>query len=180
MTESPSATSSPVHQDEPDLGPEEGWVLTNPLADIPSRCNFVHDDPGGTRIRIRYYRALESTSLFAKAWFGPGAEGPPGHAHGGALMAVADEIAGGAAWLNRFPVLLGRFESNMLRPVPLCTVVMVEGRVRAKEGRKVYVDSVIQDLYGTPYVEATGLFVQIDKTHIDGLLRGANRTHDNG
>lgn len=131
---------------------------------MQSARNYVHDAPDGDRIRIRYYREGGEGGLRAKVWFGPGAEGPPGHAHGGALLAVLDEVAGGTVWVYGHRVVLARFESDMRAPVPLNQVVICEGEIQRIDGRKVYSNGVIRGLDGTVYVEAKGLFVKLTET----------------
>ena len=44
------------------------------------------------------------------AWFGPGCEGPPGHAHGGSQAAVLDEAMGAVAWINSHSCVAGGFQ----------------------------------------------------------------------
>lgn len=143
------------------LGPEPGWTSTDPLLALQSARNYVHDDPYGERVRIRYYRDGGVGGLVTKLWFGPGAEGPPGHAHGGALLAVLDEVAGGTVWVNGYRVVLARLESDMRKPVPLGKVLICEGAIQRIEGRKIYSDGIIRDGDGVVYVEARGLFVQL-------------------
>ncbi len=133
----------------------------NPLLAMESSRNYVHDDPSGDRVRIRYYRENDEGGLRAKVWFGPGAEGPPGHAHGGALLAVLDEVAGGTVWVCGYRVVLARFEADMRAPVPLNRVLICEGDIQRVDGRKVYSDGVIRGVDGTIYVQAKGLFVQL-------------------
>ena len=143
-----------------DLGPEPGWSPADPLSALASRDNFVRTrDPD--RIRLEYYRVPGETPMYAKVVFGPGAEGPPNHAHGGALMAVLDEIAGGTAWVNGYRVVLANFQADMRRSVPLEKVVMVTGDIVDVSGRKVTATGVIADLDGTVYVEAKGLFIRL-------------------
>lgn len=144
-----------------DLGPEANWVVADPLAELPSVQNFVHTkDPD--RIRIQYYRVQDATPLYAKVVFGPGAEGPPKHAHGGALMAVLDEIAGGACWVNGHRVVLANFNANMRHSVPLDTVLIATGDIISVEGRKVMATGLIQGLDGKIYTDATGLFIRLN------------------
>lgn len=143
-----------------DLGPEADWVAADPLAELPSVQNFVHTkDPD--RIRIQYYCVPEGTALYAKVIFGSGAEGPPMHAHGGALMAVLDEIAGGACWVNGYRVVLANFNANMRQSVPLDTVLIATGDIISVEGRKVMATGLIRGLDGRVYTDATGLFIRL-------------------
>jgi acyl-coenzyme A thioesterase PaaI-like protein len=117
----------------PDLAPPPGW---DTLAPLPQR-SFVSGDPDGDRLRVRYY--CRDTDLLARVWFGPEAEGPPGHAHGGAMAAVLDEAMGFAAWLAGHPVVAARLTTDFRRMLPLGTVCTVEPAVERIEGRKVHV-----------------------------------------
>ncbi|MCB9530858.1 MAG: PaaI family thioesterase [Myxococcales bacterium] len=173
MTQHASAAGAPGPP-PPNLGPEPGWTLCDPLAELPSLRNYVADDPGGERIRIAYYRdASEPGALKAKVWFGPGAEGPPRHAHGGSLMAVLDEVLGGSVWLAGRMVVLARFEVDLRRPVRLGSTVVVDGRIVRSEGRKVWATGAIHDSDGdTIYAEATGLFVELDAARLATFTDG--------
>jgi len=146
----------------PDLRPEPGWVRTEPLANLPSRRNFVADDPTGERIRIAYFVVpAQPNHLFAKVWFGPAAEGPPAHAHGGAIMAVLDEVLGGCIWVAGRPVVLARFEVDCRRCIPLGSVVTVAARIHAAEGRKVWAKGDVLGDDGGVFASATGLFIEL-------------------
>lgn len=164
--------------DAPDLGPEPGWIADNPLAALRSARNFVHGDPDGDRIRIRYYREEGRRALIAKAWFGPGAEGPPGHARGGVLLAVLDEVLGGACWANGYKVVLARFTSDMRAPVRLGQVVIVDGELESVDGRKIWVRGGIRDAAGKVYVESHCLFVQLTDVQRAGYLEHSPIGHD--
>ena len=77
--------------DETPLAALPGW---EPLAQtIPpgSTRSFVQGDP--ERIDIAYYRRVDDGAVVARVRLGPGAEGPPGHAHGGSIMAILDDAA---------------------------------------------------------------------------------------
>ena len=61
--------------------------------------SFVEGDPQGDRLRIRMFVRESDCRLLSKVWFGPQAEGPPGHAHGGSQAAILDHTMGVAAWV---------------------------------------------------------------------------------
>lgn len=91
------------------LAPEPGWAA---LGDWPfphgKPGRFVVGDDTQTRFAIRYYRdADDADRLHGKIWFGPGTEGPPLHAHGGAMAAVLDELVGVLCWASGRAVLDG-------------------------------------------------------------------------
>jgi acyl-coenzyme A thioesterase PaaI-like protein len=87
-------------------------------------------------------------------------QGPPGHAHGGALTAVMDECMGGVAWAAGRRALLARIEVDCRKPVPLGTRCRVEARVERAEGRKVWCASRLILPDGTIAAESRALFVE--------------------
>jgi uncharacterized protein (TIGR00369 family) len=87
-------------------------------------------------------------------------QGPPGHAHGGALATLIDEAMGAAAWNHGHRVLAANLNFNYRRPVPLNVEVAVQGRVERVDGRKIHTSGAILLPDGTPAVEGTGLFIE--------------------
>ena len=61
------------------------WERCDPFPSLKPERSFVNDDRPNDRLRVAYFRAGGEKALYARAWFGPGAEGPPGFAHGGAV-----------------------------------------------------------------------------------------------
>ncbi len=146
--EAPSSAS-------PDLSPPSGWTLLDP---VPQR-SFVSGDPDGDRLRVRYYH--RGSELLARVWFGAEAEGPPGHAHGGAMAAVLDEAMGFAAWVAGHPVVAARLVTDFRRMLPLGTVYTVETEVGRVEGRKVHVRGRIVGADETVHAEGEAIFVHL-------------------
>ena len=87
---------------------------------------FVSGDPSGHRLNVRYYLRSADGVLRAKVLFGPGTQGPPGHAHGGSMAALLDEAMGGAAWLAGHPVVAAQLNIKFSRMLPLGTRCMVD------------------------------------------------------
>lgn len=87
-------------------------------------------------------------------------QGPPGHVHGGALIAVLDEAMGAAAWVNGHRVVAANLQFDLRRGVPLDVNVTFTGQVERKEGRKVYCSGQVILPDGTVAVEARGLFIE--------------------
>ncbi|MCB9663928.1 MAG: PaaI family thioesterase [Alphaproteobacteria bacterium] len=144
---------------DPDLSPEPGW-LVEPRRDQSRRSrSFVSGDPEGDRIRIAYYRHPESGDRVGKVWFGPGAEGPPSHAHGGAVAAVLDEAMGTNAWLRGHAVLAGTLTIRYRAPTPLERVFTVHTRLASVEGRRILATSTLVGPDGTVHAEGEGIFV---------------------
>ena len=85
-------------------------------------------------------------------------------------MAVLDEIAGGCLWVNGYKVVLARFESDLRAPVPLGRVILASGDIDRVDGRKIYATGVLRGDDGTTYVEARGLFVQLQPAQLDHFV----------
>ncbi len=145
------------------LAPEDGWAPLGPWPFPHGRPGrFVVGDDGGDRFRIRYYRdAKDRKTIHGKAWFGPGTEGPPLHAHGGSTAALMDEALGVACWVAGIPVLAGTLTTRYQKMLPLERVVNIEASVVSQEGRSVHVVGRLYDQDGT-YTQAEGVYVQID------------------
>lgn len=147
----------------PDLSAPPGWT---PIDAFPQR-SFVSGDPDGNRLRVTYYE--RESALLARAWFGPEAEGPPGHAHGGALAAVLDEAMGFAAWLAGHPVVAARLVTDFRRMLPLGTVYTVEPVVGRVEGRKVHISARLVGPDGTVYARGEAVFVGLTPDALETL-----------
>lgn len=118
-------------------GPPE-WTPFDAPALVGASLRFVSGDPDGYRFRTRYYRD-GSGHLKARIWFGPETEGPPGHAHGGSVAAVLDEVLGLSAWAEGYPIVVGNLSVSFRNLLPLEKVVTVESKIVSAEGRKVMV-----------------------------------------
>lgn len=121
-----------------DLSGEAGWSPFDAPSLVGESLRFVSGEPDGNRFRVRYYRDGEQ-QLQARIWFGPETGGPPGHAHGGSMAAVLDEVLGLAAWAAGYPVVVGNLNVSFRNLLPLQQVVTVESRVISAKGRKVVV-----------------------------------------
>ena len=149
----------------PDLAPlDPAWEPVVPYAELIGTRSFVSSDPTGDRIRVAYYTTGGTT--WARAWFGPGAEGPPGHAHGGATAAVLDEAMGMAALLTGRVVVGRRIEVDYHALVPLGEVVTVEVAADAAAGRSVRVEATLRRSDGTVCCSAAGVFVDIGEARV--------------
>ncbi len=155
--------SSP--QDTPPI-PEEfrgepGWDHLTMPRQFGSGRSFVSGEPEGDRLRIYYYLRTEDGALCAKVWFGLGAEGPPGHAHGGSMAAVLDEAMGFIAWVSGHPVVAANINITFRKRLPLEEVLEVEARIHAVEDSKVIVKGRIHDpKTSRVFAEGEGLFIE--------------------
>lgn len=141
--------------------PLPSWEPVNPFPSIMPDRSFVNDSSPNDRLRVAYFRAPGDPALYAKAWFGPGAEGPPGSAHGGSVAAVLDEALGAAAWASGFTVLVARLIVDMREMVPLGTDATIRAAVERVDGRKVFCRARMTDA-GRVLAEAEALCVRIE------------------
>ena len=164
---------SPKETSAPDVVPEAGWIPVKPFRLEGGRASFVSGEPGGDRLRVRYFRRESDGRLVGRAWFGPGAQGPPGHAHGGSMAAVLDEAMGAAAWLAGHLVVAVRLDTNFRRLLPLGTDTRLEAWVERSEGRKVWTRGRLLGDDGEPFAEAEALFLEIDFERFRPMLEKA-------
>lgn len=142
-----------------DLAGAAGWTAFDAPALVGASLRFVSGEPDGNRYRIRYYRDTEQR-LRARVWFGPETEGPPGHAHGGSMAAVFDEVLGLAGWTAGYAVVVGNLNVSFRNMLPLEQVVTVESEIVSAEGRKVLVRGRICH-EETVFAEAEALCITI-------------------
>lgn len=145
---------------EPDLSPEPGWQPPQ-HHDIRPHASFVSGDPEGPRLRVRYFRDPRTGDRVGKVWFGPLAEGPPGHAHGGSIAAVLDEAMGANAWDLGHHVLAGTLQIVYRRPIPLGTVAHLRTGISRVEDRKVFTVGTLMDAAGQVWAEGSGVFIRM-------------------
>lgn len=153
-----------------DLSPESDWVdFRTPFDDlVPS---FVRDEPGGQALRAHYYKTQNDSKLVGKAWFGPLAKGPPGHAHGGSQAALLDDAMGTAAWLAGFSVVAAQITIQFRSMLPLQKNVRVEAWVERVEGRKVFTRGKVFFGSDEVYSEGEGLFIALTEETMETLRR---------
>lgn len=110
-------------------------------------------------------------ALVAKVLFGPGASGPPGHAHGGSIAAVLDEIMGMGAWLAGHRVMAATLKIRFVRSVPLDFEAVAEARLTSVRGRKVQMRGrLIHPDNETVFAEAEGLFVKLGREQLETFV----------
>lgn len=152
-----------MNRHDPDLPGLEGepeWQAFDAPALVGSSLRFVSGDRTGQRFRARYFRDRQQ-NLVARFWFGPEAEGPPGHAHGGSAAAVLDEVLGLAAWAAGHAIVVGNLNVSFRNMLPLQTVVQVESRVVSVQGRKVMVEGRICGAGDIVYATAECLCIKL-------------------
>jgi len=156
----------------PHIDRESELISADPLVTLGSIRSFVSGDPTGDRIRIRYFKRERDDALVAKVWFGPGAEGPPGHAHGGSIAAVLDEAMGATAWMLGHTGVIARLSVVFRRALPLDTNAVVEARITRKSGKRIWICGHLLATDGTAFAEARGLFITL---HMRRFTEGDKR-----
>ena len=143
-----------------------------PLRLEGGRGSFVSGDPQGDALRVAYFRDF-SGALVGRAWFGPGASGPPGHAHGGSMAAVLDEAMGAAVWMNDRPSVAVHLAIDFRSMLPLGTDAFLRAEIEEIRGRKVFTRGRIDDGDGTLFCRARGIFLHLDPDRDRRLLEAA-------
>jgi acyl-coenzyme A thioesterase PaaI-like protein len=152
-----------------DLSPEPGWSEFPAAQGMGGPRSFVSGDPHGDRLRAQYYRRDADNAWVGKVWFGPGAEGPPDHAHGGSTAAVLDEAMGGSVWMTGHLAVAAQITLRYRNMLPLGMVAIVEAKIDRVEGRKVHARGNIQGPDGQLFCEAEGIFIKLDEQQLGEL-----------
>nr|XP_035974672.1 acyl-coenzyme A thioesterase THEM4 [Halichoerus grypus] len=94
---------------------------------------------------------------------GPYLQGAPGFLHGGAIATMIDSTLGMCALTAEGVVMTANLNINFRRPIPLCSVVVINSQLDKVEGRKLFVSCNVRSVdEKTLYSEATSLFVKLD------------------
>lgn len=87
-------------------------------------------------------------------------QGPPGHVHGGALIALLDEAMGAAAWYAGHQAVAVHLSFDLKAAIPLDVEITVWGEIQSKDGRKIWTISRIILPDGRVAVDGRGLFLE--------------------
>jgi acyl-coenzyme A thioesterase PaaI-like protein len=169
-----------------DEHPGEGHTEIIAPFSTKSGKSFIGGDQDCYRLRLQMYLRDADHHLVSKVWFGPEAQGPPGHAHGGSMAAVLDHTMGIAAWVTGTPVVAAQITINFVRGLPLGSTCTVETWVDKVDGKKVYTRGMIYlEASEKPYSTGEGLFIIQDLERFRGLVadeeplgENAQRLHD--
>jgi acyl-coenzyme A thioesterase PaaI-like protein len=156
-TPGPDAIVPPRHPDAAPPGTE--------IASHYRKCfGCGADHPSGLHVRVI---AGEDLTLRATFEVGTWHQGAPGLAHGGLLTAALDETLGALNWLLGRPAVTARLETEFVRPVPVGSILVLDGRIVGLAGRKVYTAAVGRfGVDGPVAVRASALFVQVRRGHL--------------
>ena len=122
---------APLPQVPPD------WARIDPFPRLYTKRSFVSESLESDRLRVMYFRVGDEPILRARVWFGPGTEGPPGIAHGGAVAAALDEAVGGVAWMLGHQVVVARLTVDFRTMVALGIDATIEASIAGIDGRKI-------------------------------------------
>lgn len=150
------------------------WTPLAPFGAVGATMSFVSSEPNGDRLRVHYFRRATDGALVGTAWFGPAAEGPPGHAHGGSIAAVLDEAMGLGAWIAGHAVVAAKISVAFRRMLPLGTEARFAAVVERIEGRKIHVRGRLHGADDSTYAESEGLFIEIGADRFDELAELAS------
>ncbi|KAM8816770.1 acyl-coenzyme A thioesterase THEM4 isoform 2-T2 [Rhynchonycteris naso] len=93
---------------------------------------------------------------------GPYLQGAPGFLHGGAIATIIDHTIGMSAMWAGGVVMTANLNINFKRPIPLCSVVVINSQLDKIEGRKIFTSCNIKSIdEKTLFTEATGLFIKL-------------------
>ncbi len=138
------------------------------------RSYVAHDNP--KRINITYYFNEKSGHVLARVRFGRDAQGPPGHAHGGALAAVLDESMGMASWMNDLMTMTAELNVSYLRAVPLERDFYIDAWVGDSDARKITIHSRLLAPDGKEHTRGKGLFIRQDRERFLAMLKKSGQT----
>lgn len=140
---------------------EPGCVpLLRPATTALAGASFL-PETASDRLTVRYFRRATDRAVLGRVWLGPASQGPPGHAHGGAMAALLDEAMGAVTYLWRGRALLtARLEVDFRHPLPVPSGALVEAQVLRDEGRKLITRATLLTAARVEVAQAQGLYVE--------------------
>jgi acyl-coenzyme A thioesterase PaaI-like protein len=135
----------------------------------PRPAKYVAGEPNGDRIRVRYYWSETDKVLKGRVWFGQGAEGPPGYAHGGSVAALLDEVMGISGWASGWKVVAAEISVKFKLPTNLGSVHTFEGRVTEVDGRRIKCAATLCSPTGSVVAKSSGTFMEMRPEMLEDL-----------
>jgi len=116
-------------------------------------------NPHGLRLKFQFDKETRraSTKLKLDARY----QGATGFAHGGIIATLLDEAMAKANGLAGIRAVTVKMDVVYRKMVPLRKSLMLFGWRKTKKGRKLYLQSELQDETGNLLAEASGLFLQV-------------------
>lgn len=157
----------------PPVNPLKHWTdVTLPFY-VGRPNNFLTGENAPQRHRLVYYRDSKTRAIVGRAWFGPQAEGPPGHAHGGSIAAILDEIMGTTVWIDGHSVVAVKLSLEFKNMLPVGTDCFFHSKIIKKAGRKFYTKGYLsEDEKGKKiFARATGIFVALSPAQLERVKK---------
>lgn len=143
----------PIGEEDPPLpGPRVSWIPLTKHGDC-----FVCQEENDGGLKADLY--LDGNIVRCPFTFRRAQHGPPGHAHGGSIAALLDELMGATSWLRRHNAVAAHLEFDYRRPTPLGTEVIASAWARSDGNRSMRVASEIRLPDGSIAVQGCGIFV---------------------
>jgi len=120
---------------------------------------YVCGDANPHGIGLTWYARTDG-SIFTEVTLTLKQQGPDGYIHGGASAAILDEIIGVAIWRKGYNVAIVNLDVSFRKAIPVNSVVTVEARMTAKEGRKIFGTGEIRLPDGSVAVSGKGIYVE--------------------
>jgi uncharacterized protein (TIGR00369 family) len=118
------------------------------------------DNADGMRLRFTYNKA--NNSYVSRFRLDKKYTGPPGHAHGGIIATILDEVMGKVNKIRHIVALTREIKVEYLKPVPLNQPLRAEGREVRVEGRRHTNRGEILNAKGEVLARSEGIFIAID------------------
>ncbi len=167
-----AASTDPVagsSRTPPDVVPESGWDEIKLPYFIGSGRTLASGVEG--RLRIKFFFRRSDQHLVGRVWFGDGADGPPRHAHGGAVAYVLDEAMGAVGWSVGYATVASDLRFQYMAMTPLYQDLAVEAWVEADKGKQIEIRSNLFLADGTLAVSGTGHFHKLSPKKLEGFLQ---------
>jgi hypothetical protein len=117
----------------------------------------------GQRVSFEYDFSNGLNCVQGYVDFGPLAEGPPQHVHGGCISSVLDQTMGAAVFLKGIFAMTAEMQVTYKRPIPINSRQSFFAKVESQDGRKFYTTSQLADSQGQVFALGRGIFVQVPK-----------------
>lgn len=143
----------PIGEDDPPLpNPRDSWIPLTKHGDC-----FVCQEENEGGLKADLY--LDGNIVRCPFTFRRAQHGPPGHAHGGSIAALLDELMGAASWLRRHNSVAAHLAFDYRRPTPLGTEVLASAWACSDGNRSMKVASEIRLPDGSIAAQGLGIFV---------------------
>ena len=139
-------------------------------AHYPTCLGCGPDAPQGYHLQVR----RDGDGVVTEHVFEARQAGAPGIAHGGAVATVVDDVLGFLLYVERVAGVTRHLEVDYLSPVLIGVPYVVRGRLRSREGRKLWVECSGTGPDGAVAFRGVGLFVQVDLSHFSRATGGAS------